>query len=302
MIKVNLGNYELSIEGDYREGFDPLVRDNANKKKKVIDETETTVGFIYNCVYKQKASLEYGLKSIRKYYPTSKIYIVSDGGDDFSYLENEFDNLKFDMGEDTVGEYLKMNFNNFTEPHNQKSIKKNISAMLERVNKGIEYCGNPEWTFMTEPDVLLRGKFSVPENAKLLGTRLNYAWDLPIRIEQYVKLNEILCQIDSSIPMFRWGAVPPIFHTETFLKSVEIYKNNFDVLDKMTEVLFGVNCFDVIIPVLFALSGEEEVYNSEIIECIRNPEWKTTTHPIVHQWRELYGEDDHCNYADQFEK
>ena len=217
---------------------------------------------------------------------------------DFSYLEDKFDNLKFDMGEDTVGAYMKMTFNNFTEPDNQVAVKKIIATMLERVQKGIEYCGNPDWIFMTEPDVLLRDKFSVPENAKLLGTRLNYAWDLPVRVDQYIKLNEILSKIDTSIPMFRWGAVPPIFHTESYLKSVKIYKDNFDVMDKITEILFGVNCFDVILPILFALSGEEEVYNSETVECLRDPSWKTSSHPIVHQWREMYDQDEYYKYID----
>ena len=98
--------------------------------------------------------------------------------------------------------------------------------------------------------------------------------------------------------MFRWGAVPPIFHTESYLKSVKIYKDNFDVMDKITEILFGVNCFDVILPILFALSGEEEVYNSETVECLRDPSWKTSSHPIVHQWREMYDQDEYYKYID----
>jgi len=118
-MNITIGNYEIELGGDYPEGFDPLVQDNASKTKKLIDGEETTVGFIYNCVYKQKRALEYGLESIRDLYPKSKIYIVSDGGMDFSYLEDKFDNLKFDMGEDTVGAYMKMTFNNFTEPSKQ---------------------------------------------------------------------------------------------------------------------------------------------------------------------------------------
>tara|TARA_B100000902_G_C27279515_1_gene900865 strand:+ start:1063 stop:1965 length:903 start_codon:yes stop_codon:yes gene_type:complete len=297
-MNITIGNYEIELGGDYPEGFDPLVQDNASKTKKLIDGEDTTVGFIYNCVYKQKRALEYGLESIRDLYPKSKIYIVSDGGMDFSYLEDKFDDLKFEMGEDTVGPHIDTTFNNFTEPSKQAISKKIIATMIERVQKGIEYCENPDWIFMTEPDVLLRGKFSVPENAKLLGTRLNYAWDLPIRLEQYIKLNELLSKIDTSIPMFRWGAVPPIFQTESYLKAVEVYKENFDIMDKITEISAGVNCFDVIIPVLFTLIGEPEVFNSETIECLRDPSWKTSSHPIVHQWRELYDEDHYYKYID----
>tara|TARA_Y100001978_G_C23375395_1_gene282912 strand:- start:123 stop:575 length:453 start_codon:yes stop_codon:yes gene_type:complete len=147
---------------------------------------------------------------------------------------------------------------------------------------------------MTEPDVLLRGKFSVPKNAKLLGTRLNTATMPPaLRLDQWVEFNKILCEIDTSIPIFRWGAVPPIFHTETYLKAIKIYKENFDVLTDITKVLYAVNCYDIIMPFFFSLVGEPEVFNSEITECLRNPNWKTSSHPILHQWRELYEQSDH---------
>lgn len=295
MPEITIGNYHLEIDGDYD---DPLVQDNASDEKILIDGKDITVGFIYNCVYKQRNAFEYGLRSIRNLYPDSPIYIVSDGGYDYQYLEDEIGNLKYEMGLDTMGPYKKVDIDNFTQEEHQQSVKNNIAATVDRLEKGIEFCGNPDWIFMTEPDVLLRDKFSVPENAKLLGTRLNYAWDLPVRVDQYIKLNEILSKIDTSIPMFRWGAVPPIFHTESYLKSVKIYKDNFDVMDKITEILFGVNCFDVILPILFALSGEEEVYNSETVECLRDPSWKTSSHPIVHQWREMYDQDEYYKYID----
>ena len=40
--------------------------------------------------------------------------------------------------------------------------------------------------------------------------------------------------------------------------------------------------------VLFSLIGYEEEYNSEIVECTRNSNWKNTQHPLVHQFREFY--------------
>ena len=44
---------------------------------------------------------------------------------------------------------------------------------------------------MTEPDVLLRGKFSVPKNGKLLGTRLNDATIPPaVRLDQWIEFNK----------------------------------------------------------------------------------------------------------------
>lgn len=293
-MNITIGDYEIEISGNHREGFDPRIQNNADTEKHLIDGEKVTVGFIYNAVYKQKSSLEYGLKQIRNIYPNSKIYIVSDGGLDYSYLEDEYDNLKFEMGEDTISAYTKINFANYLEEENQQVIKKNIKVNIERVLKGIEYCENPDWIFMTECDVLLRGKVSYPSNAKLLGSRLNYAWDIPNRLEQYISMNKISSQVDGSIPLFRWGAVPPIFETKVYLNAVEVYKKNFDLLDNITSTVCGINCFDLILPFLFSLIGEEEVYNSEIIECLRDPSWKNSSHPIVHQFREYYS--DNCHY------
>lgn len=290
-MNIQIGDYDLEIEGTFD---DPLIQNNCNDEKILIDGKKITVGFIYNCVYKQRKSFEYGLRSIRNLYPDSPIYIVSDGGYDYQYLEDEIGNLKFEMGVDTMGPYKKVDFNNFTQKEHQESIKNNIAATVDRLEKGIKYCGNPDWIFMSEPDVILRGKFSVPKNAKILGSRLNEASMPPsVRLDQWIEFNKILCEVDTSIPIFRWGAVPPIFHTETYLKAIEIYKSNFDTLTKITEVLYGVNCYDIIMPFFFSLIGEPEIFNSEIVECLRNHNWKNTSHPIVHQWRELYGDDDH---------
>ena len=43
----------------------------------------------------------------------------------------------------------------------------------------------------------------------------------------------------------------------------------------------------------FALAGEQEVFSDEYTECMRNPNWKTSGHPVVHQYREFYDEKDY---------
>ena len=116
MPEILIGNYHLEIDGDYD---DPLVHNNASNEKILIDGKDITVGFIYNCVYKQRKSFEYGLRSIRNLYPDSPIYIVSDGGYDYQYLEDEIGNLKFEMGVDTMGPYKKVDFYNFTQEEHQ---------------------------------------------------------------------------------------------------------------------------------------------------------------------------------------
>ena len=42
------------------------------------------------------------------------------------------------------------------------------------------------------------------------------------------------------------------------------------------------------LPLIFALVGEEETFNPDIVECNRNPNWRNTTQPLVHQFKEFY--------------
>lgn len=279
-MKIEVGNYELDCD------IDPREQNNASNKKIPIE----SIGFVFNCVFKQKRAFEYSVESIKKVYPEAKIYVVSDGGLDYSYMEDE--NLKFSMEEDTVSPLKKIGGENFLEQEHQLSIKKGMAATIDRLERGIEYCNNPEWICMLDPDVLIRGKLTYPENAKLLGSRINCSWNTPKALEQFMGLNEIISEFEGSIPVLRWGAVPVIFHTETFLKALKIYKDNFDIVDKFSEKHYAPGTFDLFIDLIFALIGEPEVYNSEITECLRNPDWKTSDHPIVHQYREYYEDTD----------
>ena len=280
-MKIEVGNYELDCD------FDPRIQNNASDKTILIDD----IGFIYNCVFKQRKAFEYSVKAVKEVYPDSKIYVVSDGGFDYSYMEDE--NLKFSMEEDTVSPLKGINGDNFLEPNHQTIIKAGMKATLRRLEAGIEYCGNPEWICMTEPDVLIRGRISYPDNAKLLGTRVNHAWHSEGCLYQFMEMNSLLSEIEGAIPIIRWGAVPVIFHTETFLKGLKVYKDNFELLDKLTEKHYAPGTFDLFIGIIFALIGEQEVYNKDITECLRNPSWKTSDHSIVHQFREYYESSDH---------
>ena len=233
-MQIDIGRYTLDMD------YDPREQNNASDKKIPIE----SIGFIYNCVFKQKAAFVHSVEKIREVYPDSKIYAVSDGGLDYSFLQDE--NLETTMEDDTVSALKGIGHLNFTEPENQKIIKTGMAATLDRVQRGIEYCGNPEWTCLTEPDVLIRGKISHPEGAKLLGTRVNCAWYTETCLDMFMGMNEIISQIDGSTPVLRWGAVPVIFHTETFLKALKVYQDNFEILDKITEKHYAPGTFDLL--------------------------------------------------------
>ena len=73
---------------------------------------------------------------------------------------------------------------------------------------------------------------------------------------------------------------------------IKIYKENFNIVDKFSEKHYSPGTFDLFIGLVFALIGEPEVFNSEVTECLRNPGWQTSGHPIVHQYREYYEQSD----------
>ena len=280
-MKTEIGNYTLDCD------FDPTIQDNSTKKRFPIDD----IGFVYNCVFKQKQAFVRSVEAIREVYPESKIYAVSDGGLDYSFLEDE--NFIFSMEDDYKSPLKNINGDNFLLPEHQEATKKEMAKTLERVEKGIEVCGNPEWICMTEPDVLIRGRLTYPENGKLLGSRINCATVSQKCLDQFMGMNSLLSEIENATPVLRWGAVPVLFHTETFLKALKIYKDNFTLLDKFTEKHYAPGTFDLFIGLIFALVGEPEVFNSEVTECLRNPQWYTSDHPIVHQYREYYQDSDH---------
>ena len=280
-MKTDIGNYTLDCD------FDPTLQNNASDDRLPIDD----IGFVYNCVFKQKQAFVRSVEAIREVYPESKIYAVSDGGLDYSFLEDE--NFIFSMEDDFKSPLKNIDGDNFLLPEYQEVTKKEMAKTLERVEKGIEVCGNPEWICMTEPDVLIRGRLTYPENGKLLGSRINCATVSQKCLDQFMGMNSLLSEIETATPVLRWGAVPVLFHTETFLKALQVYKDNFNILDKLTEKHYAPGTFDLFIGLIFALVGEPEVFNSEVTECLRNPQWHTSGHPIVHQYREFYQDSDH---------
>tara|TARA_X000001382_G_scaffold34859_1_gene22960 strand:+ start:257 stop:1015 length:759 start_codon:yes stop_codon:yes gene_type:complete len=250
-----------------------------------------TVGFFYT-VFKEKRAVDYSIQQLRQQYPDSSIYLVSDGGLDFSYLENEYDNMKTILEEDTMSSTFGITAGptgcdyingNYRETTYQEVIKRCAYAVLRRIVDAIEYCGNPDWMVMCDPDCLIRGQLNFPEEGKILGSRFNCC--LPQGHQNILK------SIDGAIPISRWGASPCVFEVKTFLKALEKFRyldTTENLLDKFSQEFYAMYAHDVLFPTIFALIGEEETFNPDIVECIRNPNWKNTQHPLVHQFREYY--------------
>lgn len=247
----------------------------------------SSIGFFFSC-YKEKRAVEYSLSELVKHYPDSPIYLVSDGGEDFSYLESQFKNLKTTLEEDTMSETFKITAGsngcdgingNFQQEHYQKIIKKCALAVLRRLENAIKYC-KTDYILMMDPDTLVRGKLNIPDGAKLLGSRINIG--LP------EGLKDVLSRIDGAKVIDCWGATPAIFETKIFMKSWQMFKNTPQLLDMLAKEFYAVYAHDVLLPLIFALVGEEETFNPDIIECNRNPFWEMCPNPLVHQFKRYY--------------
>ncbi len=247
----------------------------------------SSLGFFFSC-YREKKAVEYSLSELIKYYPDSPIYLVSDGGLDYSYLESDFKNLKTTLEEDTMSETFKITAGrsgsdykngNFREEYYQGVIKKCTLSVLNRLESAIQYC-KTDYILMMDPDTLVRGKLTIPDGVKLLGSRINVG--LP------KGLKNILARVEGAKIIDCWGATPAIFETKTFMKSWEMFKHTPELLDMMSKEFYAIYAHDVLLPIIFALVGEEETFNPDIIECSRNPFWEVCPNPLVHQFKRYY--------------
>jgi len=245
-----------------------------------------TVGFFYS-VFNEQRAVEYSVEQLKLHYPDSYVYLVSDGGLNYSYLEEKYVNLKTSLEEDTMSEIFKITGDyvtgNFREDHYQKIIKNCAYAVLDRIVRAIEYCQNPDWIVMCDPDCLVRGQLTFPNEGKILGTRINSG--VPYGYTNIIK------SIDGAVPITRWGASPCIFEVQSFFTALQKFRyldTTQDLLSKLSMEWYALCAHDVLFPTIFSLIGEQETFNPDVVECTRNSNWRNTNHPLVHQFREYY--------------
>ncbi len=70
------------------------------------------LGIFYSC-YKEKRAVDNSIRELRNHYPNVPIYLVSDGGLDYTYLCKKYKNIKVSLEEDTMGDTFKVTNINF---------------------------------------------------------------------------------------------------------------------------------------------------------------------------------------------
>ena len=237
-------------------------------------------GVFYTCFTEVKA-VEYSLHELFKVYPDMPVYLVSDGGSDYSHLVDMFPDKKIEtlLEHDSRGKLNQIYDHNYLEDENMKASVDSVVTFVDRVKRAIEYCDS-EYLFIMEPDVLLRGEISIIEDAKLMGMKINDGL--------HAELGEFLETFEKGIPVSKWGCAAPILHSDTFLEAKEVLESDDSIIETLCRLDRRTAFYDALLPIMFGLVGEEEVYNPEVVECLRNPSWRTSGHPIVHQFRAKY--------------
>ena len=239
-------------------------------------------GIYYTC-YKEVAAVEHSLDVLYKIYPKCPVYLVSDGGADYSYLENKFPFLETKLEYDSRGFIPRINPDEYKSDKMQDLIVDSIYTFFERNMRAIEYCMKPHMLIM-EPDALVRGKLTFPSGAKLLGSRINKGLNK--------ELKEVLATIENALIVDNWGATPAIYDVKAFEKVYNFIKENRDIVKKLSMADERFSNYDVTLSVLFGACGFEETFNYELTECLRNPFWRSSGHPLLHQYREYYPTDE----------
>lgn len=240
-------------------------------------------GVFYTC-YTEKKSVDHSLEVLYKLYPEVPVYLISDGGEEYSDLQEKYTaqgfNLKTHLEEDSRGLIPTFAYSeDFYTEETQRKIFNTVMTFLERVKRAIEY-SNREFLLVMEPDVLVRGKITNPEKHKLLGSRVNVGMSDQIR--------EVVRNYPGSIDVNTWGITPAIFECDSFLKAYKVIKNDEELLKKLCYSDRRFANYDFMFAIIFALIGVPETINPEIVECFRDPNWETSWHPLVHQYRAKY--------------
>lgn len=232
------------------------------------------LGVFYIC-YKEKTAIEKSIESFRQFYPDSPIYLSSDGGFDYSYLNDEITKCVLDV-EQTVG--VTKDIEKMIQTNQFPIIRLFMASMqyLHRLEKAVDYC-DTDYMLLMEPDVFVRGKLNLLD-IPLVGPKPN---QMPDGVRKYI--------IDAGgVDNRCWGAAAGVMQSKVFKEIFNDLKNN---QHKVLEWLYmdpRISCYDYLLTFMFSVYGFKYEENPDLIECNRNPNWKQTNHPLIHQYYENY--------------
>ncbi len=242
-------------------------------------------GVFYTC-YTEVDAVDFSIKTLKDIYPDCPVYLVSDGGSDYSFLEKKYSNVKTTISWDSRGISQSLTKEKWDNPEKKQQVLKSIEEFFLRNKQAMDYC-NTESILIMEPDVLVRGKLKTFPDKKnaLLGTRVNKPDH-----EEFFKMCDIIKTLPNSVMPTHFGSTPAFYNAKAMEDVINFVSTNKEIVKKLVDTDWNFVCYDLFLTVLFAACGYHEVFNPDIIECIRNRNWVHTDHPLVHQFRKFYPE------------
>lgn len=242
-------------------------------------ELNDEVGFFFSC-FKEKDAVNFCIKNIRSHYPENPIFLSSDGGLDFSHLQDDDKNLKFTLYEDKLG------YVNHPETKDKEKLIDCCVEFLNRLNAAVDFC-RTEFIMYYEPDVLLRGKVRINQGLHLNGSFAN-------RMDESVM--NFIHSINPHCANINFGSCGGSVINSASFK--EVYsKTDLDLIRKLIYLDPRISNCDFLLTVLFSIHGYRYDENLDFIEARRDTNWMNTSHSIVHQYHHNYGVNYDGKYA-----
>lgn len=225
----------------------------------------------YYQTYKNKKATEFVLKNFFL-NSNGKVYLVSDCGDDFSYLLNIYPNR-------IIYAY---------ENKNIKTVCWNKNQCLEWLIRVQKLCQNltSNYVMILEDDVFIRGNL---DNLKMYGEIMGVPnitkCFIYKELEQFINLHG---KINGSY-QFYCACGGSVFNRKIYLENYKFCQNIIDIyFDEM--IIKSKNCIrfsDCCLSVYFNLAGYKCNENPEHTETWQ-ADWKINNKKIVHQYKFLY--------------
>ena len=206
--------------------------------------------------YKEGEALEKSIETHYQFYPDMSCYVVSQG-DNYSYLEKRFPNLKAVTVEDVTSWTVKnVNRNNFKNLEVQAGIKKCINEFNSWLEAAVDFCKS-DYILISQPDVILRGELTIPDKVDFLQPCDINFYHPPDGCDD---INKILKSIAGAKEFTCWG-FPEIFSSESFSKTMLFIKNNPEIFEEIVRADDRVHHSDFNLPIFFAAAGYHSTHN-----------------------------------------
>tara|TARA_B100001996_G_scaffold5792_1_gene4896 strand:- start:455 stop:1153 length:699 start_codon:yes stop_codon:yes gene_type:complete len=227
---------------------------------------------VFYQVYNNKRAVRSVLDNFRKHFPDNPVVLISDGGEDFSVVAQQYD-CSFHMREnifgDDVNKYPKFPYNAY------RTIEWWSRQKLVCDETGQDY------VMIMEDDVLVQKHFTIDSPFQLRGVRIGNTFTG--RMSQDVKESS---GNDASLYGMCGGS---IYNAKTFLSIyddvINDIKNNMDRLMEEDSGAYNMlGAVDANITYHFAKRG----YIYEVASWLGEVREGNLDRPVIHQWKENY--------------